>query len=178
MKINETIVNLGYKISQKLKKPEEWYSVIIKTFEMKKDNINKQEDCLQNYYHVLKISEEDEILIYMSLFKDKFLEIRLFSKNSESFDLKYDCYVDKYMLVIDDIIIPNIDSVANLPNDVFIKILEYIEQKSKELKLTSIRINFSIFRKPFNEIVKKICLAKDYKIFKEKNMEYLFKLFK
>lgn len=178
MNIGNTFSDIGYKISQKLKKPEEWYSVIIKTFERKKEILNKQDFCLQNFYHVLKLEEDSEILIYMSLFKEKYLEIRLYSQGSESFDLKYDCSIDKYMLIIDDLIIPNIDGVSKLPVDVFYQILEYIEQKSKELKLTSIRINHSIFRKPFNEIIKKIAVDRKYRVIKDKNEEYLFKLFK
>lgn len=177
MNIYESLSDLGYTISKKLAKKEEWYSIIIKTFEQKKDTINKTEEHLQNYYHVLKHNGK-ELLVYVSLFKSKFLEVRLYSGNVEMFDIKLNSFVDKYMLIIDDVVIPDIDTVVALPDSIYIKILEYIEEKAKELKLANIKIDYSIFRKPFNETIKKICVEKNYKIIQTKTESFLYKSLK
>lgn len=178
MKFFDDLVDVGFKINGKLRKPQKWYIDIVNTFEERKAILNSNEQALENQYHIVT-TKDVEWLIYISTFKDKYVEIRVYNTNSKDiFEFKLNCKIDKYMFVVDELITPNIDNVVQVPIEIFQKVFEYIQEMCKKIKLVSIKVEHRTFRTPLNELFKKMCEQLGYKEISTKGAAYMYKQIK
>lgn len=175
VKFFDELVDVGFKINGKLRKPQKWYVDIVNTFEERKAILNSNEQALDNQYHIVSTNDL-EWLIYISTFKDKFVEIRVYNSNSKDiFEVKLNCKIDKYMFILDELITPNIDSVVQIPPEIFKKIFEYIDEMCKQIKLVSIKVEHKTFRTPLNELFKRLCEQLGYKEIASKGTAYMYR---
>lgn len=178
MKFFDELVEVGFKINGKIRKPQKWYVDIVNTFEERKNILNSTEQVLDNQYHIVS-TKDLEWLIYVSTFKDKYVEVRVYNTNSKDiFEVKLNCKIDKYMFIVEELITPNIDNVIQIPIEIYKKVFEYIDEMCAKIKLVSIKVEHKTFRTPLNELFKKMCEQLGYKEIVNKNIAYMYKQIK
>ena len=153
---------LDFIISYREKKSKTpWYDHIINNLSV----IHKRNSKNEIYHKLIKVKNK-EYLIYMVIYNDMYIDIKIYIPElKDCFLLKMNCKINRTLLSIYELVLEDLDKVDQYINhEIFNYMLDELEKYCSKNKILGINIYSNNFVAPYNKEINSITQNLGYRI--------------